>query len=122
MSKEIDCWQEIIDRMSDRKRKGLLDYGNPVNADESINWLEHAESEFLDGAVYCRAAAKVMQVMKDRIVDLESKLADANDRIKELYQENRELERAQYQENLKQAMKEDVDTLHRIVQQKVEGQ
>ncbi len=71
---EPDLWSVIVAEIEHRRQKGLLTYGNPVTADETIDWLKHAEEEFLDGAVYCRAAREVILKLQRRVNDLEEQV------------------------------------------------
>jgi hypothetical protein len=72
----MDLWLEIIQEMESRRQKGLETYGRPVDASECVLWLKHAEEEFLDGAVYCRAAYKVFDKMQKEIADLKDKISE----------------------------------------------
>ncbi len=74
MKDEQDLWLVIMAEIERRRQKGLLDYGRPVAADDTIDWLAHAEAEFLDGAVYCRAARGVVEQMRLRMTTLEDKV------------------------------------------------
>jgi hypothetical protein len=78
---QTDCWLDIISEMEQRRQKGLLAYSKPVDANDVEDWLKHAEEEFLDGAVYTRAARYVVERLRSRITELEDKLYDAYQRI-----------------------------------------
>lgn len=71
MTQQSDLWLLIQAEIESRRQKGLLDYKVPVTADPLVEWLEHAEHEFLDGAVYCRAGREVILKLKRRIAALE---------------------------------------------------
>lgn len=83
MNDDKDCWLEILKEMEVRRQKGLLEYQKPVTADDTEDWLKHAEAEFLDGAVYCRAARYVAERLRSRITELEDKLVAANEQLAE---------------------------------------
>jgi hypothetical protein len=102
-----DLWAEIIAEMESRRQIGLKTYGVPVTATESVNWLKHAEEEGYDLVVYLRACRLVMEKMQRRLVELETKLT----------QTERELNKYRLQDQMKQ----DVASLKRFIEQKVNG-
>lgn len=82
MNDDRDCWLEIISEMERRRQQGLLTYNKPVTADDCEDWLRHAESEFLDGAVYCRAARYIVQQLRDRLTEVESENVELKEQIR----------------------------------------
>jgi len=87
MSSQRDLWAELIAEMEARRQKGLLTYGKPVNAEESVDWLQHSIEELLDFAIYAKAAKEVMEGLQTRIIELEEKLVkvkEENSKLREL--------------------------------------
>ena len=72
MNEQEDLWLEVIAEMEARRQKGLSEYKVPVTSSEVVDWLAHAESEFFDGGIYCRAARKVMERLQERVRVLET--------------------------------------------------
>lgn len=88
MSQGRDLTLELIQSLHRRREKGIATYGKPVDPDaKSVEfWLSEGIDEALDWAQYSSAALECVRKMKERITELEEKLADAQD-------ENRELQR-----------------------------
>lgn len=86
MSQGRDITLELIEALHRRREKGIATYGKPVDPDaESVEfWLSEGIDEALDWAQYSSAALECVRKMRERIVHLESKLADEQDDNREL--------------------------------------
>jgi len=69
-----DLWEEIKSDIAERQAKGLRDYGVPVTADLTVDWLKHQEEELLDGAVYSRAARRIVERLQKQVADQQKQI------------------------------------------------
>jgi hypothetical protein len=113
-----DLWLEVIEEMEARRQKGLKEYGVPVTGEDAVDWLRHAESEFFDGGIYCRAARVVMERLQARVRELEEQVDNLKDRIEDM----REYYLLGRRASLEAAMEEGVAQLHQVIEEGVKNQ
>ncbi|WEY97696.1 hypothetical protein P5641_08015 [Bacillus subtilis] len=82
----------VISKLNAQQEKGLAKYGRPVqvNAYDLRGWLQHAQEETLDHAVYLEAAIQTIQALDDnqiikQVIKGFNEMEAARENIQRLY-------------------------------------